>query len=262
MLNGRTIPALFSLLAAVSGLFAQKPVPGLNGVTLRGRLQNVYLLPAAGTAGRAAGTVLYLPGDGGWRGFAVEIAKSIASFGYDVYAWDTKQYLESFTDRRGALKEGDVAEDFRFVAQWASQEQRDRVIACGWSEGAGLALLAAASPDNKSVIRGLLAIGLPEYGALGWRLADNLTYLTKKVPNEPQFSSLPQMPKVAPLPLAMIYSTRDEYVAQQRARQLHDAASPPKRMFLVEARDHRFAGNQADFFKALREALAWIQTTP
>ncbi len=206
--------------------------------------------------------MLYLPGDGGWRGFAVEMVKSMASFGYDVYAWDTKQYLESFTTGQSALKETDVMADFRFVAQWITQGRRDRVTLSGWSEGAGLALLAAASSQDKSALRGLLAIGLPESGSLGWRLADNLTYLTKRAPNEPQFSALPRMPKVAPLPLAMIYSTHDEYVSPESARKLFDNAAQPKRLFLVEARDHRYDGNQAEFYKSLREALSWIQAAP
>jgi dienelactone hydrolase len=261
-MSSRILLTWFGLLPAAFGLFAQKPAPGRNSVTLRGQPQDVYFYPAGGGSGRAAGTVLYLPGDGGWRGFAIEMVKSMASFGYDAYAWDSKQYLESFTDGRGALKETDVMADFRFMTQWINQGKRDRVIVSGWSEGAGLALLAAASSDNKSTVRGLVAIGLPEYGILGWKLADNLTYLTKKAPSEPQFSTLPQMPKVAPLPLAMIYSTHDEYVPQERAKKLFDAASQPKRFFLVDARDHHYAGNQAEFFKALREALAWIQSTP
>jgi dienelactone hydrolase len=258
----RFLLAMLWPLMALSGLLAQKAAPGRNSVTLRGQPQDVYFYPAEGGSGRAAGTVLYLPGDGGWRGFAIEMVRSMASSGYDVYAWDSKQYLESFTTGRGALREVDVMADFRFMARWINQGKRDRVILSGWSEGAGLALLGAASPENRSIVRGLLVIGLPEYGVLGWRLADDLTYLTRRSPNEPQFDALPQMPRVAPLPLAMIYSTHDEYVPQPKAKALFDAASQPKRFFLIDARDHHYSGDQAGFFKALREALAWIQATP
>ncbi len=254
--------SLLWLLAATGVLFAQKPAPGHSVVPLRGHPQDVFFYPAEAGPGRPAGTVLYLPGDGGWRGFAVDMARSMASSGYDVYAWDSKQYLESFTTGHGALKEADVVADFRSMAQWIGRGTPARVILAGWSEGAGLALVGAASPEDRSEIRGLLLIGLPDYGVLGWRLADNITYVTKRMPNEPRFDTLPLLPKIAPLPLAMIYSAHDEYIPQQTAKKLFDAASQPKRFFPVEARDHRFDGNQSGFFNALREALAWIQATP
>jgi fermentation-respiration switch protein FrsA (DUF1100 family) len=148
--------------------------------------------------------------------------------------------------------------DSRVVAKWITRGGSNKVTLSGWSEGAGLALLAAAAPDGKSVWRGLVTIGLPDHGFLGWRLADNLTYLTKKDPDEPRFEALPYLPRVAPLPAAMIYSTRDEYVPAEQVRKLFGATAEPRRLFPVEARNHRFDGNQAGFFQSLREALGWI----
>ncbi len=249
---------LLTLLAGC--LAAQTPVAGRNSVVVRGQPQDVYFFPADKGPGRAAGLVLYLPGDGGWRGFAVDMVKAMASYGYDVYAWDTKQYLTGFTSPKSTLKESDVMGDARTIARWMTQGRNEKVTVSGWSEGAGLALLAAATPEGKSAWRGLVAIGLPDYGFLGWRLADNMTYLTKKDPVEPRFDALAHVPKVAPLPTAMIFSNRDEYVPPAKARQLFDAATEPKRIFQVDARDHRFDGNQAEFFKVLREALGWVHT--
>ena len=51
----RILLTLFGLLPAAFGLFAQKPAPGRNSVTLRGQPQDVYFYPAGGGSGRAAG---------------------------------------------------------------------------------------------------------------------------------------------------------------------------------------------------------------
>jgi fermentation-respiration switch protein FrsA (DUF1100 family) len=121
-----------------------------------------------------------------------------------------------------------------------------------------MAVLAAAAPDRESVYRGVVAIGLPESALLGWRRMDDLTYITKKDPKEPTFPVVPRMPEVAPLPLALVFSTSDEYITSQEAKRLYDAAREPKRYFEVTARNHSYDGNQSDFFRALSEALRWV----
>ncbi len=135
-----------------------------------------------------------------------------------------------------------------------------RMAVGGWSEGAGLALLGAAAPENRAAFRGLLVIGLSVRGFLGWKLADSLTYLTKREPDEPRFDSAAFLAKRSPLPLVMIHSSGDEYVKPELARGMFDKAAEPKRFFLVQSRDHRYDGNQGEFFRALREALEWVRT--
>src|SRR5206468_4390592 len=131
---------------------APSHTPGRNSVWLRGQAQDVYFYPAQNAAHRP---VLFVPGDGGWRGFAIDLAQVMAQAGYDVYGLDTKRYLESFTGKR-ALQETDVMNDFREIAMWIAQGQDARVSLVGWSEGAGLCLLGAASPEGKSLFSGLI----------------------------------------------------------------------------------------------------------
>ncbi|MCC7175572.1 MAG: alpha/beta fold hydrolase [Bryobacterales bacterium] len=245
--------AVAALAAAV--LPGQAGRPGKNTVMLRGQPQDVYYYPAQD---RRAGAVLFLPGDGGWRGFAVDIAAAAAARGYDVYGWDTRTYLSGFTSGKVTLTEAQVVADMRAMAVAVRPGGEERIIISGWSEGAGLALLGASAPQNQSVFRGLLAVGLPDRAFLGWRLADSVTYLTKRNPNEPDFDCLPLLPKVSPLPLAMIQSSGDEYVTMALARKMFDAAAEPKRFFPVEARNHRYDGSQQAFFRVLGEALGWI----
>jgi dienelactone hydrolase len=236
--------------------FAQTPNRGANTVTVRGKEVDVYYYPAVGD--RLNRKVLFAPGDGGWRGFAVEVAERMASWGYDVYGLDTKTYLEGFTEKGSRLKETDVMTDFRSLAQWITADSNESIILVGWSEGAGLTLLASAAPDNRETFEGLVTFGLGRVGILGWRWVDDLTYITKADPHEPKFVATSYMPQIAPKPLLMIQSTHDDYVSADEARALFSAAQEPKRFALLQGRDHKFSGNQDEFFRTLQEGLEWM----
>jgi len=245
------------VLLAGLPVWGQPPLAGKNAVTVRGQRQDVYYFPAQGDSKRLKGRLLFAPGDGGWRGFAITIAQTAASWGYDVYGIDTRRYLMSFTGKT-TLQETEVMSDFRQVAEWITRGTAEKVTLVGWSEGAGLVLLPAASSEHKKVFDGVVMVGLPESAVLGWRWFDDVTYVTKREPNEPHFSTALHMPKVAPLPLVVIQSSGDEYTSLETVKKLFAAAQQPKKFSLVQARNHRFEGNRDDFFRALREGIEWI----
>ena len=249
---------LLAVLMPAAVLWGQEIKPGKNTIVLRGRAQEVHYHPAAGAK---AGALLFLPGDGGWRGFAIDIANGASSRGYDVFGWDSRVYLGSFTSGKATLTETQVAADFLAMAGVLAQGKPGKMLVGGWSEGAGLALVGAAAKENREVFGGLLTIGLPERGFLAWRLADAITYLTRREPSEPSFESAPLLARVSPLPLAMIQSTGDEYVNPDLARKMFARAAEPKRFLLIEAKNHRFDGNQAEFFRTLQQALEWRRTS-
>ena len=241
------------LFAAEQGITFR---PGRNALILRGQTQYIFYYPASATSGLHP-ALLFAPGDGGWRGMAITMAERMAGWGYALYGLDTRQYLESFTGRSG-LKESDVAGDMRRIAEWVSTGKGETVGLVGWSEGAGLMLLAAASQGNERKFSGLVTMGLPDVNALGWSWLDGLTDVIRHTPREPTFSALAYMDRVSPLPLAMIQSSKDEYVPLAEARSLFDRAREPKRFFLIDALNHHFDGNREIFFSKLREALRWI----
>ena len=253
--------ATATLLLITAGLHLRADAPGAKvPFVIRGQSQDLYSYPASGSAPK--GVVVFAPGDGGWRGFAVEIAETVSSWGYRVFGFDTKRYLESFSGRT-TLRETEVSGDMRLLAEFARPGPRDRVIFTGWSEGAGLGVLAMDLPQKQSLFRGFVAIGLPGAAVLGWRWKDSITWVTKKDPDEPHFSTLPYVPRIAPVPFALIHSSGDEYTGVADAKRLFAAALEPKRFSLVQARNHRFEGNRDGFFRALREALEWIgQASP
>lgn len=246
---------VFLGLLASSGIArAATPTPGRNSVSVRGQAQNIYFYPAQGVL---RGAVIFAPGDGGWRGMAIDIAQAVSRAGYEVYGVDTKRYLESFTGKT-ALTETDVMSDFQEIAAWVHQDRPGRISLVGWSEGAGLCLLGAASPTAKGTFTGLITLGLPEKNILGWRMADYLSWITKQTPNEPVFRSIDYMNRVAPLRLWMLQSTRDEYVPLDKSRELFAAASEPKRFSAIQASNHRFDDSQKELYRLIEEGLQWL----
>ncbi len=199
--------------------------------------------------------MLFLPGDRGWAGKALEMGETMASWGFDVYGVDTNVYLMSFTDRSGTLTEPQVVDDILSLADRLAP--RRPVLLAGWSEGAGLAALAASGQADHSRYAGVVVFGLADRNVLAWRWKDELAILTETAANEPAFSAKQRLAAISPVPLAMLRSTGDQFVGAQEARELFDAAREPKRYIEVEAKNHRFDGNEAGFFGALKGAFEW-----
>jgi len=126
------------------------------------------------------------------------------------------------------------------------------------SEGAGLSVIAAADPSVKPHVDGVVAIGLGDRNELAWHWADSVIYITKGVPNEPLFHASGYVPRVAPVPLAFVQSTRDEFVPPAEADWLQRLAGPTAHTWKVNAADHRFSDNLPGFDAQLARALAWL----
>jgi alpha-beta hydrolase superfamily lysophospholipase len=148
--------------------------------------------------------------------------------------------------------------DYKLLADFAAAGTRLRPILVGVSEGAGLSALAATDPATRSAIAGVVGLGLPDINELGWRWKDALIYMTHGIPNEPTFSAAALVSKVAPAPLAAIHSTRDEFVPLSEIQRVLPAAREPKKLWIVNAGDHRFSDNLAEFDRRLLEALGWV----
>ena len=81
-------------------------------LAIRGREQAVTLLASPRDHDTA---VLFLPGDGGWRGLAITIAQTVSRWDYDVYGFDTRRYLESFSQNNEKLTAAEMRQDLHHV---------------------------------------------------------------------------------------------------------------------------------------------------
>ena len=205
--------------------------------------------------------VVLASGDGGWTHLAPECAAILAAKGYFVVGLDTKQYLSAFTRHDATLRPADVPGDFKSLVAYAAQGATRKPVLAGVSEGAGLAVLAAADPAVKPAVLGVVGLGLPDQTELGWHFRDSLIYITHKAPKEPGFSCR-MVARLAPLPLAQLHSTHDEYVPLEEARRVYERAGAPKRMWVIDASDHRFSNQATEFSRgSSRPWIGWRRRT-
>ena len=204
-------------------------------------------------------TVLFLPGDGGWRGLAVDLAKTIASWGFDVYGFDTKVYLEKHSRGGLQLSLSQMAGDIRKTAEAVGAKPDRKVLLMGWSQGAGMAV-AAVSGERPARIAGVLMLGLPETAVLGWDWKATLAVLAHQEPNQPTFPIKPLLGGSAGVPVWMIYGSDDEYTNPAKAQGLYRSANSPKQFRLIDGANHRFDGHLAELYTSIKEGLSWICT--
>jgi type IV secretory pathway VirJ component len=247
------IVALVVALVLVARL---APAHTADIVTLRRHPQAVHVY---GTRSSSP-PVIVSSGDGGWIHLGPHIAQILAARGYFVVGFNAKEYLESFTTKTSALQLTDVPADYRELVRYAAEGSSAKPILIGVSEGAGLSVLAAADGPTKAAVGGVIAIGLPDVNELGWRWKDAWIYVTHGIPNEPTFSSAALVGRMAPLPLAAIHSTKDEFVPVSQVQQMMTRASDPKKLWVIAAADHRFSDNLSELDRRLLEAIDWVKS--
>ena len=213
--------------------------------------------------GTPKGTIVMAGGDVGWVGLAVTMAQHLVAQGYVVVGINVRQYLSAYTAGASHLSPADVQRDYADLSRYLKGRGllRSPVIVSGVSEGAALAVLAAAAPDNHSWIAGAITMGLPATAEIAWRWSDFTTWITKRDASEPSIRARDYLASVSPLPLVMIQSTRDEYVPSGDYRDLESVARAPHQQVLIDASNHRFTDKMPELQKAYNAALGWISST-
>jgi type IV secretory pathway VirJ component len=245
--------AVVALAAPAAQAQTQAQAQAIDTVTVRGHAVTVHTYGARG--GRP---IVVTSGDGGWIHLAPYVADTLARRGCFVVGIDARAYLSSFTSGAATLRPDEEPGDYRVFAEYAGRGSTTKPILVGVSEGAGLSLLAATDPRTRDTIGGVLGLGLPDLNELGWHWRDAWIYLSHGAPNEPMFSTARLASQVAPLPLAAIHATHDEFVPLADVQRIVAAAREPKRLWIVDAADHRFSDALPELDRRLVEALAWI----
>jgi alpha-beta hydrolase superfamily lysophospholipase len=250
----RRVRAGVGVLAVVlsSAVATQAQMP--RRFSIRGHEQ---LLQVYGPAGGEP--VIVSSGDGGWIHLGPHVAELLAARGFFVVGFDAKAYLAGFTTDQSTLHPSDEPADYKALVTFASAATGQKPILVGVSEGAGLSVLAATDPETKALIGGVIGLGLPDLNELGWRWKDSLIYLTHRAAKEPTFSAAATVAAVAPLPLAIIQSTHDEFVPLAETQRIFERAASPKRLWIVDAENHRFSNNLPEFDARLMEAVEWVR---
>jgi dienelactone hydrolase len=231
-------------------------------VQVRGRTLTVSIYTPA-TPSR--GTIVMGSGDVGWVGLAASMAEELSAQGYTVVGINVRQYLSAFTSGQSHLQTENVPADYRGILDTLRQSRclPAPVIMSGVSEGAALAVLAAADPINHGWIDGVITMGLPPTAELAWRWTDAGSWLTKRDADEPSFAPTDVIATVSPVPLYMIQSTKDEYVSREQWERLFAASREPKKQAFIDASNHRFTDKRRELSAAYSAGLTWIaQASP
>jgi type IV secretory pathway VirJ component len=224
-------------------------------VNVRGSTETLTRIMPAGGSTKAA--VVFLPGDGGWRGAAITMARSIGSWGYDVYGFDTKKYLERFSQSGQPLTIEDMTADVAQIAARVGELAKKPVVLVGWSQGAAMAVAATSGAGDHGGVGGVVAIGLPDRGALGWDWKATVASMAGREINQPMFSVRPLLAKSKQTHIWMIHGLSDEYTNAQVCRELYQAAAGPKQLHEVAGANHRFDGHTDELNRWLQEGLQW-----
>ena len=245
------------LALGVLGLSAATaPAQTQQSLLVRGQSQTLRLY------GVKTGTpVVVSSGDGGFVHLAPAVAEFLASKGYFVVGVDAKAYLSSFTSGSKTLSPEDIPGDYRAFVDAARLGREVKVPLVGISEGAGLSVLAATDQEVQKVVSGVVALGLPDVNELGWRWRDSIIYITHQAPNEPSFHAGEYVAKLGSMPLAAIHSTHDEFVPVDTLKTVLGGEAPTRKLWLIEAADHRFSDKQEAMQTRLLEAMDWIRTS-
>ena len=175
-----------------------------------------------------------------------------------MYGFDTKRYLEAFSQDGARLSGDQLSGDMRFLVERVGALSGKPVDLVGWSQGAAMAVAAASGSKPRQPVQGVVTLGLPESAVLGWDWKATLAVLARREPDQPAFSVKPLLAGVAPVSIWMIHGTEDEYTSPAVARKLFQVAREPKRLEEIQGANHAFDGHREDLYRTLKAGLAWI----
>ena len=158
-------------------------------------------------------------------------------------------------DPPGTVEPHQIADDYRAIIDAARQALKlgrdTRVVLVGLSRGSGLDVAAAGDPHLQSSLKGVLAIALTgeeEYVEERGRPG------TKGV----MLQTYEALPRLGNLPIAVIQSTRDQYLPADEARRRFGPDAPGRRFRAIDAADHGFGGKLSELYREMKAGFDWI----
>jgi hypothetical protein len=229
------------------------------------RVQNRWLLlhlsrPAGGIDDRPM--VMFVTGDGGWRGKDLDAFNHLVGWGYPVVAFSAPDYLNHLASGADSIRPGELARDLAGVIETARKDFGLRagapVLLTGVSRGADLVVVAAAQDALQVPVAGILAVALTK----------EEEYVRHRRPwrHDARAVATPELVTAAPYallgrvqaPVCVIQSANDEYVPAAEARILFGRDTARRRLYAIDSRNHSFSDAREELYAAMRTSLAWL----
>ena len=206
--------------------------------------------------------VLYVTGDGGWRGADPLVFRTLVQWGYPAAGMEARGYLDHLGDLDLKATPRRLAQDYASIATRARHElgipATTPLVLVGFSRGAGLAVLAASQRSLRASLLGVVAVALT-------REEDELQLEPEAAPDQGRVGTINPyqlLPRLGALPVVVLQSTRDHYLAAAEARRLLGDDTPWRRLVAIDSDSHTFGGARDKLLEALRASLRWIAGTP
>jgi type IV secretory pathway VirJ component len=252
------------LLVGCASTLASKP--GVYDVTeqrLKAGPRTLHVTYVKPVQARRREFIVFASGDGGWRGPSAAVLEHLAAQGYSIAGIEAPEVIKPVRragERLGMTQAAErLAEIYVRARQGLGVAETTPMIIVGFSRGATLVALTAVTPALRAGLGGAIAIALTR----------EVDYLHAPEPAErrpgiqvdkrDRILIYPAVKSLSFAPLAVIQSMRDGYVPASEARQLLGPDEPSRRLYEVEARNHRFGGGREAMLHDVDDALRWIE---
>jgi pimeloyl-ACP methyl ester carboxylesterase len=210
--------------------------------------------------------LLYATGDGGWWRKDAQVFDELASWGYPVAGFSSRNYLKNLGYVADTTTPARLARDYMLLIDFSLASlglpAGTPVVLVGVSRGAGLAVVAAGQRQVRDRLAGVLAVALTREEEYVKRYRTRREQAAGAPARElVTIETYDYLTRLAPLPVAVIQSSRDDYLPADKARQLFGPDTPTHRLIAVDARDHAFDGARAELYRQMERSLAWIAST-
>jgi hypothetical protein len=214
-----------------------------------------------GTDGTSRPLLVYATGDGGWHRKDLAAYRQLVALGYPTVGFDARDYVTHFGDRDSTTP-ARLAADYHQIIGIAREVLNlpadYPVVLVGVSRGAGLSVVAAGQRALRPSIAGVLAIALTKEEEYVKRLRP-LRLRRAGPPQGPEMVEVyAYLPRLGGMPIAVIQSTRDDYLPADAARALFGPDNPHRWFQPVQARNHSFGGARPQLYDAMSRSLTWI----
>ncbi len=211
--------------------------------------------------------LLYATGDGGFHGNDKAIFNVLASLGYPVAGFSARNSLKNLGYVADTTTPQRLAADYRRLMEFSRKSlelpPNNPVILVGVSRGAGLAVVAAGQRPVRDELTGVLAIALTkeEEYVRHYRVRRGQTPPEMPRRELVMIQTYEYLPQLSSLRVAVIQSTRDNYLPADEARQLFGPDTPDRQFHAVDAWDHSFSGAREELYAQMEQSLNWISNT-
>lgn len=239
---------------------AAAAVPEDRSIVLNGHALRLHF--ANPSADRSRPLLVYATGDGGWHRKDLAAYQHLVSSGDPIVGFDAHDYVTHLGAADATTTPGRLAADYARIietARSALQLPADRpVVLVGVSRGAGLSVVAAGQRALRRNISGVVAVALTrEEEYVKW--FRRLRRRTARPPARVMVEVYDYLPRLADMPIAVIQSTRDNYLPADAARALFGPDTPHRWFQPIQARNHSFGGARPQLYDAVQRSLDWIQ---